>query len=348
MNKDFHYYGTYYAARIAGYSREDAEEIAWAAQMVDDFTEANVGKIFNRENITYTCESMSDTAYHELRTLSNVDNKELQKIRRIWVPFHFLPGNMRNELVDKHGFVANTEKFSPVRDLPDFKCVCAPNSPLVESMIQRIRNNNTSLIRIGIAMHVLADTWAHQMFVGSPTAHINNVSGITENTHSSASMGTPDIGTMYSITYLGHGRAGHLPDTPSRNYQYTPSWSSSKVNVSNPIRFYNAFYQIVDVLMHLKTQNPNAFVLKDYFTDGINFGDDNKTRTIHDRIMSVLSSTEEDQSQQWKNAFRELGEPQTFNFNVPKEKLESFEQEAFTHLNFVMNAVNGAVPGYFR
>ena len=98
MNKDFHYYGTYYAARLAGYSREDAEEIAWAAQMVDDFTESNFGRMFHRENITYTCEALSETAYHELGRLSNVNNSELQKIRRIWVPFHFLPGNMKERV----------------------------------------------------------------------------------------------------------------------------------------------------------------------------------------------------------------------------------------------------------
>lgn len=186
MNKDFHYYGTYYAARLAGYSREDAEEIAWAAQMVDDFTESNFGRMFHRENITYTCEALSETAYHELGRLSNVNNSELQKIRRIWVPFHFLPGNMKHELVNGYGFVTDLKNFSIDRDLPDFKCVCAPNSELVGKMIQRITGNNTSLLRIGIAMHVLADTWAHQLFVGSPNAYINDVSvGEVEQTAAS-------------------------------------------------------------------------------------------------------------------------------------------------------------------
>lgn len=295
--------------------------------------------------ITYTCEALSETAYHELGRLSNVNNSELQKIRRIWVPFHFLPGNMKHELVNGYGFVTDLKNFSIDRDLPDFKCVCAPNSELVGKMIQRITGNNTSLLRIGIAMHVLADTWAHQLFVGSPNAYINDVSDLIENKHSNASNGTPDIGTAYSVTYLGHGRAGHLPDIPSQSYQYTPSWSTVKANVSNPVRFYNAFCQMVDVMVRLKTQNHDAFMLKDYLPGGIDLWDRNANEMIHNRITEVLWSRDEDQSQKWNEEFRELADPRAFNLNVEITKLNEFEQEAFAHLNFVMNGWKQLSPG---
>ena len=36
MNMDFHYYGTYLAARIAGYAKAESNAIAYAAQFVDD------------------------------------------------------------------------------------------------------------------------------------------------------------------------------------------------------------------------------------------------------------------------------------------------------------------------
>ena len=35
MQKDFHYYATYCAAFLAGYSHEDALKIAYSAQLVD-------------------------------------------------------------------------------------------------------------------------------------------------------------------------------------------------------------------------------------------------------------------------------------------------------------------------
>ncbi|UUC41393.1 hypothetical protein NMZ80_16100 [Clostridioides difficile] len=36
MNLDFHYYGTYLAAKVAGYNDTDAKTIAYAAQYVDE------------------------------------------------------------------------------------------------------------------------------------------------------------------------------------------------------------------------------------------------------------------------------------------------------------------------
>ena len=36
MNLDYHYYGTYLAAKIAGYNDSDAKTIAYAAQYVDE------------------------------------------------------------------------------------------------------------------------------------------------------------------------------------------------------------------------------------------------------------------------------------------------------------------------
>ena len=146
MNKDFHYYGTYYAAILAGYSKAEAEKIAWAAEMVDEFTEKDFSTIFNKKKVVYTCETIFETAQHELSKLSNVEDKDLQKIRRIWVPFHFLPGNMKNELVNDFGFFTNLKHFTLDRDLEDLKCVCAPNSEFVDKMICRIKTNNTSFL----------------------------------------------------------------------------------------------------------------------------------------------------------------------------------------------------------
>ena len=36
MQLECHYYGTYYMARQAGFSRDDAKVIAWAAETVDE------------------------------------------------------------------------------------------------------------------------------------------------------------------------------------------------------------------------------------------------------------------------------------------------------------------------
>lgn len=41
MDQDFHYYGTYYAAKKGGFDKEEATLIAKAANFIDFFNEVN-------------------------------------------------------------------------------------------------------------------------------------------------------------------------------------------------------------------------------------------------------------------------------------------------------------------
>lgn len=66
MNLDFHLYGTYAAALMAGFKENSARKIAMAAQMVDDFTEDVTGDIMistatNVENLKNTIETIAKT-----------------------------------------------------------------------------------------------------------------------------------------------------------------------------------------------------------------------------------------------------------------------------------------------
>lgn len=348
MNKDFHYYGTYYAARFAGYSREDAEEIAWAAQMVDDFTYDNFKNIFNSDKrVVFTCEdSFIDYAKAELSQLSDVNNAELQKNRRIWSAFHFLPGNMRHELVSKKGFKANLESFSIDRDLPDFKCICAPNSELVKALIEKAANNRSrSNIQVGILMHVLADTWAHQYFVGSPNKHINNISDMCVFGKPAQGRTSPDLAGVYSMLYLGHARVGHNPDIARMNYSYNSSWANEIINVENPIRYYNAFFQMVDALRFIKNGG-ETFILKDYYLS--------RTRVTENyyaekKFKNLLIGGHDDISAMWSEVYDETESPCDYDLKINnKPLLEQFADEALVHLSFVMDYVEAKVPGYFR
>ena len=48
MNMDFHYYATYLAARVAGYEKEEAKTIAYAAQYVDERSEEHTSELQSR------------------------------------------------------------------------------------------------------------------------------------------------------------------------------------------------------------------------------------------------------------------------------------------------------------
>lgn len=150
MQIDGHHAATYVAARIAGFSDQDAAKIAYAAQYVDDAT--NDGTI-----------SFLDSPYMYQRIASahkmiDYNNLVAMQNHLAWIPFHFLPGN--------EGLEAGKEPAQGLRA----KLICRPDSAVARDMLREAmkdRGTPRELHRLGVAMHVYADTFAHQGFVGS-------------------------------------------------------------------------------------------------------------------------------------------------------------------------------------
>ena len=155
MNADFHYYATYCASLIAGFSNKDAEKIAYAANFVDCCTVTMLKKCGAPKSAA-TTQSQLELADFDTDFLS------LREITRIWASFHFLPGDLYAPI--KHGWFNYKRKY---------KIICKPNGALLKDTVELAKNE--SLEAIGIAMHILADTWAHQNFAGTPSLVINNV-----------------------------------------------------------------------------------------------------------------------------------------------------------------------------
>ena len=85
MQVDMHYYATYALARAAGIEPADARTIATSAQFVDD----NIA----RSHVDFRDGSRIDreaTAHHPM----DLSNRDARDQRRVWVPFHFIPGNI--------------------------------------------------------------------------------------------------------------------------------------------------------------------------------------------------------------------------------------------------------------
>ena len=154
MQKDFHYYATYCAAFLAGYSHEYALTIAYSAQLVDCCSRTLLSKL--RAPLS------AATTQLQLELMdARTDIIGLQDITRIWASFHFLPGNLHAEV----------ESISPLYK-SKFRMICRPNSALLSDTVELAKGG--SLQSVGLAMHVLADTWAHQYFAGTPSLVINN------------------------------------------------------------------------------------------------------------------------------------------------------------------------------
>ena len=154
MQEDFHYYATYSAALIAGYSPEECEVICFSANFPDLCSKSFLDSIKAPAAAATTQLSMEMA---DART----DIIGLQNITRIWASFHFLPQNIYAEV---KGAKSYRNKY---------RLICGPNGDLVEETVRLAKGSG--LQAAGLAMHVLADTWAHRNFAGTPSLVINNI-----------------------------------------------------------------------------------------------------------------------------------------------------------------------------
>lgn len=258
MQEDFHYYATYCAASLAGYAQQECREISYCAQLVD---------LCSKTFLT-ALNAPRDAATTQLQIeLMNArtDIIGIQDITRIWASFHFLPRDLHAD--PGKGGLQYRHKY---------QLICGPNSELLTDTVELARGRGTQAI--GLAMHVLADTWAHQNFAGTPSLVINNTSGgfyellgedgtegerLIRFIHNPSAPDDLENGqyvnsvyqqSEYSIMNLGHGRAGHLPDYSFARYRYLPAWGDYReILKDNPTDYWYAFCQMVYAMRCLRT-----------------------------------------------------------------------------------------------
>lgn len=124
----------------------------------------------------------------------------------VWIPFHFLPG-LQGETTDE-------------------KLICRKHSALStalgERLLETTLDNAQFAFRLGVGLHVLADTWAHQGFAGI-NASINRVQNLIYNASGESlekvlknfvdnHQFVADF--INNLNPLGHVTALHCPDQP--------------------------------------------------------------------------------------------------------------------------------------
>lgn len=318
MNKDFHYYATYCAAYIAGYNHEESLAICYSAQLVDYCSRTFLKRIGGP--------SAAATTQLQLELVdARTDILGLQDITQIWSSFHFLPYNLKAEK-------KKASKFY----LDKYRLICNPNGKLVEETVMLAKNK--SLQAVGLAMHVLADTWAHRYFAGTPSLVINNTnyhfyeildkedrSKDRQITLQNNPGGKDDldkgiyIGSIYqfnerSIMNLGHGRAGHLPDYSFMRYRYLPAWGGFREIIKdNPSDYIHAFCQMIYALKYLRG---------DYETFKKDIYDWEAIAPWEDEIKEILERRQLDSSKDW----RRLGEGMSHN-PIPEFDLRQYQKQ---------------------
>lgn len=319
MNSDFHYYATYCASILAGYAHEEAMDIAYSAQLVDFCTRTLLIKL--------KAPGSAATTQLQLELMdARSDRIALQDITRIWSSFHFLPYDLQ----------AEPAKRCSKQYKDKYRLICKPNGELLAPTVELAKGK--SLQAVGIAMHVLADTWAHQNFAGTPSLVINNTNryffelfedgdGYTEKKITFRhSVSAPDdlensiyTSSLYSnsensIMNLGHGRAGHLPDYSFIRYKYLPAWGEyEEIIKDNPADYFSAFTQMIRAMKYLRGVY-DSFAPELYDTKAV--------EPYRDEIERILRKRQPDSSADWK----ELGEKLSGSVIEPFD-LERYQDE---------------------
>lgn len=215
----------------------------------------------------------------------------------MWIPFHFLPGNSGKRAGE-----------NPEGTFIE-KLICRPGSFVAKDMVDaciRGRNALFGLHRLGITLHVYADTWAHQGFAG--VIHkVNAVTKLDENDDIDAAFGTKlknffgdlfdDIAGEFvsGILPLGHGAALSLPDRPYLKWSYKDT-RGNIVMRDNPSEFLEAANGMCMAIQRFRAGNPDADVPGFSGTD-------------RDRIMRMMAGITdengEERCKKWLDALRE-------------------------------------------
>lgn len=310
MQLDFHYYATYCAAYLAGYSHEECLKICYSAQFPDNCTRTFLAGVRAPVSAatTQTAIEMAD---------ANTDPVGLQDITRIWASFHFLPYDLNADV--KKGGKAYKNKY---------RLICNPNGELLKETVNLVKDK--SLEAVGMAMHILADTWAHRYFAGTPSVVINSTNNyfyeiLEENgewterfvnfKHTPGedidkcsyinSLGTD---SESSVMNLGHGRAGHLPDYSFMRYKFMPAWNDYKVIYKdNPEDYYHAFCQMIYAMTFLRG-GAGTFETGVYATD--------IARPYDEEIHGIIEKRQLDASADWKAFGEKLSGKEIPDFSV--------------------------------
>jgi len=223
MQIDFHFYTIYALARSAGFKPNDAHIIAYSSQYTDDskyehalgfenggrFQQVLTGHRFNLSALT------KSTCY------------------RIWIPFHFLPGNLGGNFYER--------------------MITRQNSVVAQRMIDSFLSlplKPYSLQHLGIILHTYSDTWSHQNFMGI-VHNMNDVKNVKVENKSSI-----EGWILESLApKIGHTQVGTIPDEPYRKWEYE-DYKGYSFQISNYERALDASQHCYEVLLKFLSRFP--------------------------------------------------------------------------------------------
>ncbi len=237
MQRDFHFYTIYTLSRCAGFGPKEAEIVACASQFTDDATREEP---FYFENGGFFRPIVTAHNYH--RWLGGLKAITKEAGYQVWIPFHFMPGVEEPEEIKGR----KEERFywrlrvCPVR--------LGDDSPLDQALkrLLDLRLKPYSFHLLGIALHVLADTWSHQGFIGL-TRPENEVEDLDPDGNGVSFWEHLKDKFVDLIPNTGHAEALTIPDEPFRCWSYTDFWGKRREfdNVERCLFAARACYEVL-------------------------------------------------------------------------------------------------------
>jgi len=286
MQLDMHFYGVYALARAVGIKPKTARLIAYASQFVDDAIDDEAIELTNGKAVLPTMTSHKPLDYQN--TLPGDQWK-------VWIPFHFLPGN-------KEGAKTFVEKI-----------VCQKDSQPAQKMLEhalKYKKESFGPHIAGIAAHVFADTFSHWGFVGLSRNwnEVKQESIKIETSHPSvkrylwAKFETFKIRAMGSLAEavpVGRGAVGTFPDRPYLRWEYEYERNDEYERSEKIVR--NNFNDFIEACQKLHT------FLKKFVEDNPNHQASESPRSweeIEDRIRNILikEAPLDERIEEWKKA----------------------------------------------
>lgn len=289
MQIDFHHAVTYVVARLAGFSHPKASKIAYASQYVDDATNGGVIKFDNGAMYNRISSAHKMLDYRNSKALKN---------RLVWLPFHFLPGNggLAAGKIPPGGFHK--------------RLICTPDSHVSQDMLAACiadKDKRYGLHRLGITMHVYADTWAHHGFSGI-NHKVNEAKDITSgNMKADTRLKNKLVNFFISEAFpLGHGAVLSFPDLPYLRWSYKNGFGKV-IQRDNPTDFLAAAEHMFVAMRRWNLGDPSAEV-------------DNLPEPDKQKIAALLKNTTSDDGEKRHATWLKKIAAEHFSFGKAKPK----------------------------
>lgn len=226
MNISYHYYTIKTLAVKAGFPENEAQQIAYYSQMVDDFHLSNLvvlgmqpPEFFLENGLAW---KVNDHEWEMIPCGTGIDFlKSLSPHyqEHTLAPFHFIPPKDLETLRNRD----NSERT-------DYRCVCAGDSQdlliheIVNEAVQavKVQRSSRNLMALGMALHTYADTYAHCHFSGLHGFENEAILQKEYNrTEKPREVPKAESDLLRDLPPIGHAHVETAPDICYKHIQYS-------------------------------------------------------------------------------------------------------------------------------